>query len=87
MVRAVFEDAYNYMKSGHLLRQVINKISHHLLLGHVHIQRCLVARDAGVRVRDGIRRLLDLANARALPSPSQCAGCPQDSSGRRPRKR
>jgi type I restriction enzyme M protein len=27
VVRAVFEDAYNYMKSGHLLRQVINKIN------------------------------------------------------------
>ena len=26
VVRSVFEDAYNYMKSGHLLRQVINKI-------------------------------------------------------------
>jgi len=27
VVRGVFEDAYNYMKSGHLLRQVINKLS------------------------------------------------------------
>jgi type I restriction enzyme M protein len=27
VVRAVFEDAYNYMKSGQLLRQVINKIN------------------------------------------------------------
>jgi type I restriction enzyme M protein len=27
MVRDVFEDAYNYMKSGHLVRQVINKIN------------------------------------------------------------
>ena len=27
VVRGVFEDAYNYMKSGHLLRQVINKIN------------------------------------------------------------
>ena len=27
VVRSVFEDAYNYMKSGQLLRQVINKIS------------------------------------------------------------
>ena len=27
VVRAAFEDAYNYMKSGTLLRQVINKIS------------------------------------------------------------
>jgi type I restriction enzyme M protein len=27
VVRAVFEDAYNYMKSGHLVRQVINKIT------------------------------------------------------------
>ena len=27
MVRDVFEDAYNYMKSGQLLRQVINKIN------------------------------------------------------------
>ena len=26
VVRSVFEDAYNYMKSGHLLRQVINKL-------------------------------------------------------------
>lgn len=26
VVRNVFEDAYNYMKSGHLLRQVINKL-------------------------------------------------------------
>jgi type I restriction enzyme M protein len=26
VVRAVFEDAYNYMKSGQLMRQVINKI-------------------------------------------------------------
>lgn len=26
VVRGVFEDAYNYMKSGHLLRQVVNKI-------------------------------------------------------------
>lgn len=26
-VRDVFEDAYNYMKSGHLVRQVINKIN------------------------------------------------------------
>jgi len=24
VVRDVFEDAYNYMKSGHLMRQVIN---------------------------------------------------------------
>jgi type I restriction enzyme M protein len=27
VVRSVFEDAYNYMKSGQLLRQVINKIN------------------------------------------------------------
>jgi len=27
VVRSVFEDAYNYMKSGQLMRQVINKIS------------------------------------------------------------
>ena len=27
VVRSVFEDAYNYMKSGQLLRQVVNKIS------------------------------------------------------------
>src|SRR5258706_5277724 len=27
VVREVFEDAYNYMKSGHLMRQVVNKIS------------------------------------------------------------
>jgi type I restriction enzyme M protein len=27
MVRDVFEDAYNYMKSGQLMRQVVNKIS------------------------------------------------------------
>jgi type I restriction enzyme M protein len=27
MVRGVFEDAYNYMKSGHLVRQVINRIN------------------------------------------------------------
>lgn len=27
VVRGVFEDAYNYMKSGQLLRQVINKIN------------------------------------------------------------
>ncbi|WOH50696.1 N-6 DNA methylase [Bradyrhizobium sp. sBnM-33] len=27
MVRDVFEDAYNYMKSGHLVRQVINRIN------------------------------------------------------------
>lgn len=27
VLRGVFEDAYNYMKSGHLLRQVVNKIS------------------------------------------------------------
>ena len=27
VVRAVFEDAYNYMKSGQLLRQVLNKIT------------------------------------------------------------
>lgn len=26
VIRSVFEDAYNYMKSGHLLRQVVNKI-------------------------------------------------------------
>ena len=26
VVRGVFEDAYNYMKSGHLLRQVVNKL-------------------------------------------------------------
>lgn len=26
VIRAVFEDAYNYMKSGHLMRQVINRI-------------------------------------------------------------
>ena len=26
VVRSVFEDAYNYMKSGQLIRQVINKI-------------------------------------------------------------
>ena len=26
VIREVFEDAYNYMKSGHLMRQVINKI-------------------------------------------------------------
>ena len=28
LLRAVFEDAYNYMKSGTLMRQVINKINH-----------------------------------------------------------
>ncbi|WNV06570.1 class I SAM-dependent DNA methyltransferase [Candidatus Methylospira mobilis] len=28
VVRAVFEDAYNYMKSGQLMRQVVNKINH-----------------------------------------------------------
>jgi type I restriction enzyme M protein len=27
VVRGMFEDAYNYMKSGHLMRQVINRIS------------------------------------------------------------
>ena len=27
VVKSVFEDAYNYMRSGHLMRQVINKIS------------------------------------------------------------
>src|SRR5664280_198107 len=27
VVRSVFEDAYNYMKSGYLLRQVVNKIN------------------------------------------------------------
>src|SRR4051812_46367874 len=27
VVRSVFEDAYNYMKSGHLLRQVTNRIN------------------------------------------------------------
>src|SRR5437588_5492650 len=27
VVRSVFEDAYNYMKSGHLMRQVVNKIT------------------------------------------------------------
>lgn len=27
VVQGVFEDAYNYMKSGHLLRQVVNKIT------------------------------------------------------------
>ena len=27
VIRNVFEDAYNYMKSGTLIRQVINKIS------------------------------------------------------------
>ncbi|MCA9907980.1 MAG: SAM-dependent DNA methyltransferase, partial [Anaerolineae bacterium] len=27
VVRGVFEDAYQYMKSGHLMRQVINKIN------------------------------------------------------------
>jgi len=27
VVRTVFEDAYNYMKSGHLMRQVINKLA------------------------------------------------------------
>ena len=26
VIRSVFEDSYNYMKSGHLMRQVINKI-------------------------------------------------------------
>jgi len=25
VVRDVFEDAYNYMKSGHLIRQVVNR--------------------------------------------------------------
>jgi type I restriction enzyme M protein len=29
VVRGVFEDAYNYMKSGQLMRQVINKITAH----------------------------------------------------------
>ncbi|MHB1272305.1 MAG: hypothetical protein ACYCZD_05940 [Rhodanobacter sp.] len=27
VIRSLFEDAYNYMKSGHLMRQVINKIN------------------------------------------------------------
>jgi type I restriction enzyme M protein len=27
VVQGVFEDAYNYMKSGHLLRQIVNKIN------------------------------------------------------------
>ncbi len=27
VVRGLFEDAYNYMKSGHLMRQVVNKIN------------------------------------------------------------
>ncbi len=27
MLRSVFDDTYNYMKSGHLLRQVINKLA------------------------------------------------------------
>lgn len=27
VVRGVFEDAYNYMKSGHLMRQVVNRIN------------------------------------------------------------
>jgi type I restriction enzyme M protein len=33
MVREVFEDSYNYMKSGTLLRQVINKINKEIDLG------------------------------------------------------
>ncbi len=33
MVRDVFEDSYNYMKSGTLLRQVINKINKEIDLG------------------------------------------------------
>ena len=28
LLRSVFEDAYNYMKSGTLLRQVIDKLNH-----------------------------------------------------------
>ncbi len=27
VIRSLFEDAYNYMKSGHLMRQVVNKIN------------------------------------------------------------
>ncbi len=27
MLRSVFDDTYNYMKSGHLLRQVINELA------------------------------------------------------------
>lgn len=27
MIRSIFEDAFNYMKSGQLLRQIINKIN------------------------------------------------------------
>src|SRR5947209_19393669 len=42
VVRAVFEDAYNYMKSGPLLRQVVNKInevhSNHSLDHHLFRQ-------------------------------------------------
>ena len=30
VIRSVFEDAYNYMKSGHLIRQVLNKINQDL---------------------------------------------------------
>lgn len=30
LLRSVFDDAYNYMKSGTLMRQVINKISHEI---------------------------------------------------------
>lgn len=30
LLRGVFEDAYNYMKSGTLMRQVINKINHEI---------------------------------------------------------
>jgi type I restriction enzyme M protein len=30
LLRSVFEDAYNYMKSGTLMRQVINKINHEI---------------------------------------------------------
>jgi len=30
VIRAVFEDAYNYMKSGQLMRQVINKINENI---------------------------------------------------------
>ena len=39
VVRDVFEDAYNYMKSGQLMRQVVNKIGTDQNLG-IHLYTC-----------------------------------------------
>ena len=64
VIRNVFEDAYNYMKSGHLIRQVINKIEE-----GVHFNRAKERHLFGDMYEQLLRDLQNAGNAGEFYTP------------------